>query len=726
MDNNNEFGWVTEGNNGNEVPNDGSIDLSKYAPKNNPKFTTAISMGRKDGTTIGNNSTALGSGVEASGDYSYAEGMDTYATDMASHAEGKYSHATGDTSHAEGLDTTASGYVSHAEGYNTTAHGDYSHSEGYKAFANGRTSHAEGENTVASSRYQHVQGSWNIEDTANTYAHIVGNGGWSDEVRNYVRSNAHTLDWGGNAWFAGNITIGEDNKELATKEYVDNTVANGGGGGSTPDWNQNDETQSDYIKNRTHYTTEPQLVPFKNIIINLDTDSTDSNNQSYYIWGGLSSDYLVANKEYKVDYNGTIYTCVTKQDPGSSYYYCIGNAYLDDDDEENTGEPFLITTNKTYVVKNNTKVHDIKVCEFKAVDVQIDEKYLNNSPGKKVGGKTFVLNSYTNETAVAEEGAEIFNDYMHNIATGGYSHAEGYGTRARGYASHSEGFRSIASGGYSHVEGYECQATAVCSHAEGYCCYAQAEDSHAEGYNTIARARWQHVEGAFNEPDPEGDVDDKGKYVHIVGNGYGFDNRSNAHTLDWKGNAWYQGNVSVDGTPTNDNDLTTKKYVDDAVANSGGGSSVEWIKFDLYSHYNDVAYGSMASRLDFNGWSHGEELYHTIKDGGIIHILCGVMESGKMTEHAQFIDIPIIPSLHIKTLEDNTIECTAKTEGIYRKNLFTADLSITYDSSADSTSYATIGIELEDFSGQSITSGIHAINVYVEPIRFKSIYDYNE
>ena len=85
--------------------------------------------------------------------------------------------------------------------------------------------------------------------------------------------------------------------------------------------------------------------------------------------------------------------------------------------------------------------------------------------------------------------------------------------------------------------------------------------SHAEGFNTKASSFAQHVQGKYNIEDTED------KYSHIVGNGVSSSKRSNAHTLDWNGNAWYQGNVSIEGTPTNNNDLTTKKYVDDLVSN---------------------------------------------------------------------------------------------------------------------------------------------------------------
>ena len=125
-----------------------------------------------------------------------------------SHAEGRMTKANGECSHAEGSDATASGYTSHVEGSNTKANGECSHAEGSDATASGHYSHAEGYYTRASGRTQHVQGKYNIEDATDTYAHIVGNGSSS------ARSNAHTLDWNGNAWYAGSVTVGEENKKL--------------------------------------------------------------------------------------------------------------------------------------------------------------------------------------------------------------------------------------------------------------------------------------------------------------------------------------------------------------------------------------------------------------------------------------------------------------------------------------------------------------------------------
>ena len=158
----------------------------------------------------GSNSHAEGYGTTASGDNSHAEGRMTYASGNYSHAEGggdtksegNYSHAegcgttaSGDNSHAEGYQTQATSYHSHAEGYQTVASMNQSHAEGYQTVAKGTASHAEGANTTASGAIQHVQGKYNIEDAG--YAHIVGNGSSS------APSNAHTIDWQGNATWAG-------------------------------------------------------------------------------------------------------------------------------------------------------------------------------------------------------------------------------------------------------------------------------------------------------------------------------------------------------------------------------------------------------------------------------------------------------------------------------------------------------------------------------------------
>ena len=210
--------------------------------------------------------------------------------------------------------------------------------------------------------------------------------------------------------------------------------------------------------------------------------------------------------------------------------------------------------------------------------------------GKNVAGQEFTIDGVTK---VAQDNAEIFGDYDNNIAIGSWSiaegsetkaigrashaegalsqavadgsHAEGYNTKATGYWSHAEGemtlvtsYASHAEGSYctmpdgskrystasgyaSHTEGGGCHTTGSCAHAEGLGTTASGNQSHVEGRYTIAAGSAQHVEGAANIEDTEN------RYLHIAGNGTSPTDRSNAHTLDWDGNAEYAGDVIAQG-----------------------------------------------------------------------------------------------------------------------------------------------------------------------------------
>lgn len=66
----------------------GGGDSGEYAPKNSPVFTGSVSMGRKEGTTVGASSAALGGGLESSGDYSFTEGYYNINSGVNTHVEG--------------------------------------------------------------------------------------------------------------------------------------------------------------------------------------------------------------------------------------------------------------------------------------------------------------------------------------------------------------------------------------------------------------------------------------------------------------------------------------------------------------------------------------------------------------------------------------------------------------------------------------------------------------
>lgn len=150
----------------------------------------------------------IGSEHTVTGAYAYAEGFGNTASGNYSHAEGSNTIAMAPNSHAEGCYTTAgkyennvtSGSYAHAEGAHTIASGSYGHAEGGYTQAIGDYSHAQNLSTLASSEAQTAIGAYNIEDTNDTYAFIIGNGDGND-----ARSNALTVAWNGKIETAGGI-----------------------------------------------------------------------------------------------------------------------------------------------------------------------------------------------------------------------------------------------------------------------------------------------------------------------------------------------------------------------------------------------------------------------------------------------------------------------------------------------------------------------------------------
>ena len=81
------------------------------------------------------------------------------------------------------------------------------------------------------------------------------------------------------------------------------------------------------------------------------------------------------------------------------------------------------------------------------------------------------------------------------VASGASSHSEGSSTAASGLNSHAEGLRSAASGDNAHAEGLDTRATSNSSHAEGRLTAATEQNAHAEGYQTVASGVNAHAEG---------------------------------------------------------------------------------------------------------------------------------------------------------------------------------------------------------------------------------------
>ena len=184
-----------------------------------PKITkiNAAYIPRLDATNIQNgegefsicsvNAITSAKGSIAFGDEAKAYGISSFSFGYMSDASGDYSFAFGGGNglpYAGGISSFAFGSAGAYGDYSFAFGDNYHHAEGkgsfaFNAVASADYSHAEGEGVIASGVNQFVYGKYNIEDTENKYSHIVGNGDSSN------RSNAHTLDWDGNAWFAGTM-----------------------------------------------------------------------------------------------------------------------------------------------------------------------------------------------------------------------------------------------------------------------------------------------------------------------------------------------------------------------------------------------------------------------------------------------------------------------------------------------------------------------------------------
>ena len=129
-----------------------------------------------------------------------------------------------------GTGNSSNGYASHVEGASNRMSAKYAHAEGaynenygYACHVEGRGNIADGGRGSSNGKPQHVEGQYNVQDGTQTYAHIVGNGTSKSD-----RSNAHTLNYDGTAWYAKTVKVGgtgeADGQPLATEEFVTNAI----------------------------------------------------------------------------------------------------------------------------------------------------------------------------------------------------------------------------------------------------------------------------------------------------------------------------------------------------------------------------------------------------------------------------------------------------------------------------------------------------------------------
>ena len=141
---------------------------------------------------------------------------------------------------------------------------------------------------------------------------------------------------------------------------------------STPDWNQNDPTASDYIKNRPFYTGEvaqTEVIPEQTYTL-----SSDEGFSIYLDNSGAYPYSLEDGKNYVVVYNGTTYELTSRNYSGQIYVGDIGPLI----GQEST-LPFIIVAGNGVLqiidYNGNTEV-TFKIDLFDLVIHKIDTKYI--------------------------------------------------------------------------------------------------------------------------------------------------------------------------------------------------------------------------------------------------------------------------------------------------------------------------------------------------------------
>lgn len=166
-----------------------------------------------------------------------------------------------------------------------------------------------------------------------------------------------------------------DEKSFSLDENGVLSVSGGGsGGGVQPDWNQNDSTATDYIKNRPFYTGDTS-----------ETVLVEESTVSFSGSGGMYSARIQSNFEatvgetYKVSWDGATYECVCVDYSG---YIAIGNLSIAGAGSD-TGEPFLMLVANGSGIEIYTKdasaSHTISISGSIAEIIQIPDKYISDT-----------------------------------------------------------------------------------------------------------------------------------------------------------------------------------------------------------------------------------------------------------------------------------------------------------------------------------------------------------
>jgi hypothetical protein len=415
---------------------------------------------------------------------------------------------------------------------------------------------------------------------------------------------------------------------------------------STADWNQNDPNADNYVKNRTHWEEYDNVFYIDEHAI---ITSQPASEGWYYSHTKITPAKIPQiGTKYIVVFDGIEYEEVARDVEGG---ICFGKElpYSLDGPDRPYGIFIHINSHKIAFSAFTNEKHTFKVYRYEEVVHTIDSKYLgltddlqdirnmiNNKMDieNPVGFGSFSMNRKASSDIGEFSSAEGFD----TTAAGNYSKAEGYMTEVNSAHTHVQGKYNIdPDGRYSIIEECDCtlgplQSTIYYYYSSsytfsaGYFKLVNGTSVRFSGLNNLPRGvyiagssynttslymltdesvkstsssstTYTHVTKLSSVPT----YDRLGHYAHIVGNGTSEEERSNAHTLDWEGNAWYAGDVYVgsdSGTSKDEGSkkLATEDFVHETIQSPAGLLLTDAITGAKYRV--QIQNGCLTSRMD--------------------------------------------------------------------------------------------------------------------------------
>ena len=184
--------------------------------------------------------------------------------------------------------------------------------------------------------------------------------------------------------------------------------------GVQPDWNQNDDTQPDYVKNRPFYTGNP----VETVLVEEST-VTFAENNGLYMAEIRSTFEATVGETYKVSWDGTTYECTCVDFHNIPV---IGNLSIVGGGSD-TGEPFLMVvpgSGEITIGSTDTSAsHTFSISATVVPVVKIDEKYLPDTllSFKPAGTSYLTFSSLSSFTLAVKDSTKHWDGTLEYFAS---------------------------------------------------------------------------------------------------------------------------------------------------------------------------------------------------------------------------------------------------------------------------------------------------------------------